>query len=153
MQVRGARYPRLLIWVVTASLIAIVDRTGGELRRHCTPLKGGWFLSSLKRPSRLQQSLLCFESANLVEHETGLLAVTVFGMALANAKLASIAEMRRFKEYVTVLFVSGVFVVLTATLTVDVLYAIDWRLIGFVLAMLVFGPPHFDICEHHWIRD
>ena len=49
--------------------------------------------------------------------------------------------MRRFKEYVTVLFVSGVFVILTATLTPDVLYAVDWALICFVLSILFLVRP------------
>ena len=137
---QGRTISEIALWVATASVLAV----GIGLAVSYVVIvsfKRGLVPEFLKAPITFTAILLCFETANLIEHETGLLAVTVFGMALANAKLASIAELRRFKEYVTVLFVSSVFVVLTATLTVDVLYAVDWGLIGFVAAMLLLVRP------------
>ena len=43
----------------------------------------------------------------------GLVAVTAFGMTLANSRLAGLNELRKFKEDIAVLLVSGVFVVRT----------------------------------------
>jgi len=67
--------------------------------------------------------------------ETGLLAVTALGMTMANTKYASMVEMRRFKETIAIILVSGVFVILTATLTGDILKQMlgDWKIWAFVL--------------------
>ncbi len=101
----------------------------------------GWIPEYLKAPVVLAAVLACFVLANSVAHETGLLAVTVFGMTIANARLASIDEMRRFKETIVIVLVSGVFVILTATLTPQSIAALDWRVGLFVLAMLFLVRP------------
>ena len=95
----------------------------------------------LKAPILLGAVLACFVTANAIVHETGLLAVTTFGMTIANARLASIEEVRRFKETIAVVLVSGVFVTLTATLTPETIAAFDWRAVSFVLAMMFLVRP------------
>ncbi len=95
----------------------------------------------LKPPVLLALVLVCFEIANQLQHEAGLVAVTVMGVTIANARIASINELRHFKENVTVLLVSGVFVILTANLTWDTLRAIDGRMVLFILAMLFVVRP------------
>lgn len=96
----------------------------------------------LKAPVVLVWVLFIYVMANEMAEETGLLAVTALGMAMANSKFASLVEMRRFKENIAVLLVSGIFVVLTATLTPEVLKSMfNWRIIGFVLAMMFIVRP------------
>ncbi len=95
----------------------------------------------LKPPVLLAVVLVCFEVANQLQHEAGLLSVTVMGVTLANARIASINQLRHFKENITVLLVSGVFVMLTANLTWDVLAAIDMRMMMFIVAMLFVVRP------------
>jgi len=95
----------------------------------------------LKPPVLLALVLVCFELANQLQHEAGLVAVTVMGVTIANARIASINELRHFKENVTVLLVSGVFVILTANLTWETLRAIDGRMVLFILAMLFVVRP------------
>lgn len=95
----------------------------------------------LKAPAILCAVLTCFECANLVQEETGLLAVTVLGVTLANSRLASIHEMRRFKENITILLVSAIFVVLSASLPRDVLLSADWRMAAFVGVVLFLVRP------------
>ncbi|MBL4870224.1 MAG: cation:proton antiporter, partial [Robiginitomaculum sp.] len=70
----------------------------------------------LKAPVVLVWVLAIYVLANEVAEETGLLAVTGLGIAMANSKFAAMVEMRRFKENIAILLVSGIFVVLTATL-------------------------------------
>jgi hypothetical protein len=81
--------------------------------------------------------------ANTLAEETGLLAVTALGMTMANTKYASMVEMRRFKENIAIILVSGIFVILTATLTPEILTAFvtDWKVIAFVLGMMLFVRP------------
>jgi len=97
----------------------------------------------LKAPVVLAWVLLIYVLANNLADETGLLAVTALGMTMANTKFASMVEMRRFKENIAIILVSGVFVILTATLTPGVLktFVTDWRIIAFVLAMMFIVRP------------
>ena len=95
----------------------------------------------LKAPVVLIWVLFIYVMANEVAEETGLVAVTAMGVAMANTKFAAMQEMRRFKENIAVLLVSGIFVVLTATLTLDVLKSFDLRVLGFVLAMMFIVRP------------
>jgi NhaP-type Na+/H+ or K+/H+ antiporter len=97
----------------------------------------------LKAPIVLAWVLLIYVLANTLAEETGLLAVTALGMTMANTKYASMVEMRRFKENIAIILVSGIFVILTATLTPEILTAFvtDWKVIAFVLGMMLFVRP------------
>ncbi len=95
----------------------------------------------LKAPVVLVWVLFIYVMANEVAEETGLVAVTALGVAMANTKFAAMQEMRRFKENIAVLLVSGIFIVLTATLTLDVLKSFDVKVFGFVLAMMFIVRP------------
>lgn len=95
----------------------------------------------LKAPIVLAAVVTCYVAADSIAHETGLLAVTAFGMTIANARLASIEEMRRFKETIATVLVSGVFVILTASLTPEAVLALDWRAAAFVALMLLVVRP------------
>lgn len=97
----------------------------------------------LKAPVVLAWVLAIYVLANNLADETGLLAVTALGMTMANTKFASMVEMRRFKENIAIILVSGIFVILTATLTPDVLKAFltEWRVLAFVLAMMLLVRP------------
>ena len=61
----------------------------------------------------------------------------VFGVALGNANLPSIEELRRFKENITVALVSVLFIVLTADLDPALLRALDWHG-ALLIAMVIF---------------
>ena len=104
----------------------------------------------LKAPVVLIWVLFIYVMANVAAEETGLVAVTALGIAMANSKFASMVEMRRFKENIAVLLVSGIFVVLTATLTPEVLKSFDWRVLGFVLAMMFIVRPVAVVVSTIW---
>ena len=97
----------------------------------------------LKAPMVLAWVLVIYVLANTIADETGLLAVTALGMTMANTKFASMVEMRRFKENIAIILVSGVFVILTATLTPQILKAFvtDPGVVLFVLAMMFLVRP------------
>lgn len=78
---------------------------------------------------------------NLIKQESGLLAVTVLGMTLASRDIAGLNEIKRFKETVTLLMVSGVFILLTADLEPSLLLKIDLRGAAFILAILLICRP------------
>jgi NhaP-type Na+/H+ or K+/H+ antiporter len=92
----------------------------------------------LKAPVTLAFVLLCYAMANLAQREAGLLATTLLGMTLGNMQLRSIEELRRLKEYVSILLVSGIFVILTANLDPHILTRLDWRSAA-LIALVVFA--------------
>ena len=95
----------------------------------------------LKAPVLLVSVIGAFVLSNLIESETGLLAVTVMGITLANMGLQSVRDVRPFKENISVLLVSGVFVILSASLNFDVLRRFEWRFLAFVAALLFIVRP------------
>ena len=62
----------------------------------------GWTPEYLKAPDP-GLDRLCYAVAELIEKEIGLVAVTAYGMTLANSKLAGLTELQKFKEDIAVL--------------------------------------------------
>src|SRR5699024_9733790 len=68
---------------------------------------------------------------------TGLLSVTAMGLTLANMGISSVADMRHFKENISILLISAIFIMLTASLQVETLLQIfSPNIIGYVLLMM-----------------
>lgn len=102
----------------------------------------GWTPEYLKAPLILASIVLCYALAELVEKEIGLVAVTAYGMTLANSKLAGLTELQKFKEDIAVLLVSGVFVMLTADLTPEIIgRALNFNTFAFLFCMLFLVRP------------
>ncbi|MGP4059253.1 cation:proton antiporter [Halobacillus litoralis] len=102
----------------------------------------GYVPEFLKSPVVFAVVIACFTVADEIMHETGLLSVTAMGMTLANMHISSIADMRHFKENISLLLISTIFVMLTASLTVETLVEIfNFQIIGFVALMLFIVRP------------
>ncbi len=131
--------------IVKLAFVAILGGVVGIISGYglAWSFRRGHIPEYLKAPVVLAWVLVIYVLANTMAEETGLLAVTALGMTMANTKFASMVEMRRFKENIAIILVSGVFVILTATLTPDVLktFVTDWRIIAFVLAMMIVVRP------------
>lgn len=95
----------------------------------------------LKAPVLLVAVIAAFAATNLILEEAGLLTVTVMGIVLANTRLRSLEELRRFKEVVSVILVSGLFIILTATTSLGDLTAIGPRDFLFLAALLFVIRP------------
>ncbi|RLL42829.1 sodium:proton antiporter [Oceanobacillus piezotolerans] len=108
----------------------------------------GWMFETghvpefLKSPFVVVVVIFCFTLADTVMHETGLLAVTAMGITLANMGISSISDMRHFKENISVLLISTIFIMLTASLEVETLLEIfSPNIIGYVLLMMFLVRP------------
>lgn len=101
----------------------------------------GWVPEYLKGPCMLAVVLATYALGNMLLEEAGLLTVTVLGIALGNANLPSIEEMRRFKENITIVLVSMLFVVLTADLDPELLRQLDWRGAALIAAVIFIVRP------------
>ena len=137
---RGSTLQDVGLWLLLASVFAVA--LGLALAFAIGWLfPRGYVPEYLKAPVVLVAVLLVFVASNAVADETGLLAVTVMGMALGNMRLSSLPEMRRFKENVTILLVSGVFIILSATLDLEALRRFEWRFVIFLAALLFLVRP------------
>ncbi|MBR9834691.1 MAG: sodium:proton antiporter [Alphaproteobacteria bacterium] len=102
----------------------------------------GWTPEYLKAPLIFGSIILCYALAEVIEKEIGLVAVTAYGMTLANSRLAGLTELQKFKEDIAVLLVSGVFVMLTADLTpATINRALNWNTLLYLTCMLFLVRP------------
>lgn len=105
----------------------------------------GVFPEYLKSPIIIAFVLLCFTLAEVVMHETGMLAVTVMGLTIGRTKhyVSSIGhDVSHFVENISVLLTSTIFILLTASLSRETIAEMfTWPIIGFVLVMLFIVRP------------
>ncbi|MBP8292144.1 MAG: cation:proton antiporter, partial [Caldilineaceae bacterium] len=79
--------------------------------------------------------------SNTLAHESGLTAVTVMGIFLANTNPHKLHELLYFKEKLSVLLISTLFILLAATITVADMQLLDWRAFALVsIVMFVLRP-------------
>ncbi len=83
-----------------------------------------------------------FVLADIFAHESGLLAVVIMGMVMGNKQLPNIKELLYFKESLSVLLVSILFILLAANIEIEELELIfNWNsLILFGVVILVVRP-------------
>ncbi len=83
----------------------------------------------LQNAAVLSIVLLVYVIANGLQHEAGLIAVTIIGVILANQRQVSVHHIVEFKENLRVLLISTLFIVLAARLQLDraqLLEGTDW---------------------------
>lgn len=115
---------------------------GGVAVGLLSALRRGWVPEYLKAPLVVAAVLMVFGLNNLVLAESGLLATTLFGIVIGNARnVGGLEPVRRFNEYLTLLLVSGVFILLTASLDPAILADLDWRAAAFLAAVLLVVRP------------
>ena len=101
-------------------------------------LRAMWVPDSLENAATLLLVFACFALADSVESEAGLLAVTVMGIWLANMPGVRVERILEFKETLSLLLISGLFVLLAARLDFDRMLAIGWGGQLAVLAAIQF---------------
>ncbi|MFT8715487.1 cation:proton antiporter [Gluconobacter potus] len=95
----------------------------------------------LKTPMLISMALVIFSLCNLEMGGAGLMAVTIFGMALANLQIPGVTELRRMKESLVVLVVSVLFIMLTADLHRDVLARLSIPIFALTVVVLFVVRP------------
>lgn len=103
-------------------------------KRHLVP----WYLRNVVTLGVL---LVAFTASNTLAHEAGLLAVTVMGVMLANTGDLDMDDVLDFKESLTVLLVSLLFIVLAARLDLASFQALGWGFPLFLFAVLFVARP------------
>ena len=130
---------------------AVLDIARGLVVASVLGIASGWAISEsfrrawvpeyMKVPVLFTLLLGVFALSDTVLHESGLLAVTVMGIWIANADLPSYTELRRFKEHATILLVSGVFILLAANMKFEALALLNWQAAVFVAVVILLVRP------------
>lgn len=93
-----------------------------------------------------------FALSNELASESGLIAVTVMGVAIANQKIAVVKHIAEFKENLRVVLVSVLFIVLAARVDLDQLRSIGWEVALFVGLLIFVVRPLSVIASTAWTR-
>ena len=90
----------------------------------------------------LSTVLLVFVESELFAHESGLLAVVVMGMVMGNIKLLNIKELLYFKESLSVLLISILFILLSANVNIEDLLLLEtWNTLWLFLCVVFIVRP------------
>ena len=104
-------------------------------------LRHQWLPAYLHNLATLSVVLGIFTLANTIQHESGLLTVTVMGIWLANMKEVDTEDILNFKESLSLLFISGLFIILAARLNPEQFLSLGWPALGVFLAMQFIARP------------
>ncbi len=85
--------------------------------------------------------IAAFAASNTLLHESGLLTVTIMGIWLTNMKDVHIRDILNFKETLTVILVSSLFIVLAARVDFGNLLQLGWGAIAVLLVMQFVARP------------
>ena len=101
-----------------------------------------WVPHYLLNVVSLSTVLLVFVASEIFAHESGLLAVVVMGMVLGNSKLKNLKEILYFKESLSILLISILFILLAANMDISELMLLyRWEtLLLFALVVFVVRP-------------
>jgi NhaP-type Na+/H+ or K+/H+ antiporter len=122
------------------SLVGAVAGTVGALTLAFL-LRRQWLPEYLQSFGSLALVLLTFTLSNEIAHESGLLAVTVMGMILANLRGLAIEEILSFKEHLSTLLISALFILLAARLTWPLPPGALWSGVAILLVAQFLARP------------
>jgi len=100
-------------------------------------LRRYWIPDYLSKIITLALVFVIFALANTLQAESGLLAVTVMGLWVGNSKSELVEEILDFKENLSLLFISGLFIILAARVDLEALASLGWP------AVIVFAVVQF----------
>ena len=137
--VTGSGEEGVLIFLKMAVLATALGIIGAFLLAQL--IKKNWVPDYLRNVFTLAFILLLFAFSNAVEHESGLLTITILGVALANWKDFPKDHILEFKESLTVLLVSTLFIVLSARVDLGALIGVGFSGLALLLVAMFVARP------------
>ncbi len=122
----------MMVGLVIGTIIAFIFQL--LLARHL-------IADHLQSPFALMLVVGSFAASNLIHHESGLVTVTVMGLVIANQHKVSVQHILTFKENLSVLLISSLFILLAARLDLSSVRALGWRGVWFVVFMILVVRP------------
>jgi len=140
----GTAQPAPAHTVLLLGRFLLVGAAAGALAGYAL----AWLLKTRAMPDylinvvSLATLFAAFTLSNAVTDESGLLAAVVMGVVLANLRVPNIGALLSFKEDLSVLFVSMLFVVLAANLQLASFAAeLTWRGLALLLVLVLVTRP------------
>jgi len=100
-----------------------------------------WMPHYLRNPAMLCFMLGVYALSNQLQHESGLLTVTVMGMILANRHHLDMESIHEFKETLSVLLISALFILLAARLDLTQIADLGWSVVALMLVIILIARP------------
>jgi len=132
----------LIKLVVIGTLIGVAAgyATAAVLRRY-------WVPDYLVNVLTLITVVAAFAISESLQHESGLLAVTIMGVWLANAKGLHIDEILHFKEDLSVLLISVLFILLASRLDLSLIPQYGFQILALLfIAQFLIRPLNAFVC-------
>jgi len=104
-------------------------------------LRNNWIPHYLVNTAVLTLMLGAFESSNMIAHESGLLTVTIMGIWLANMKRVEVDDILEFKETLSVLLISGLFILLASRIELSAMLNLGWGSVVVLLVIMFVARP------------
>ncbi|WP_101759519.1 sodium:proton antiporter [Oceanicoccus sp. KOV_DT_Chl] len=95
----------------------------------------------LQNLATLSLVLIAFTATNAIQHESGLITVTVMGMWLANKQDVQIHSILNFKENLTLLLISMLFILLAARIDLQQLATLFWPALALLFVLQFIARP------------
>ena len=100
-----------------------------------------WLPDYLQNPATLMALCAMFACSNQFQEDSGLVTVTFMGILLANQDRVAVKHIIDFKENLTVLLISGLFVVLAARMSFSDFESVGWGTLVFLTLLIVVVRP------------
>ncbi len=135
-----------LAWGMTFLTFAEIVLIGGSIGAAAAYLFGLVLRNRLvpeflQNVATLSVILASFVLANSLQHESGLVTVTVLGMWLGNMRGVELDDILHFKESLSILLISLLFLMLTARLDVSALMDLGWGAVWVFVVLQFVGRP------------
>lgn len=102
----------------------------------------------LQNISTLTAVVFIYMISEQIQHESGLLATTIMGVWLANMKDVWIEEIINFKESLSILLISSLFLILAARLDINLIPQLGWKVLIFLaIAQFIIRPISVWVCS------
>ena len=104
-------------------------------------LKGYLIPDHMQASVTLAAIVAAFVVSDLVRPESGLLAATLMGIALANQPFVAVDRIVAFKETLRDLLIAGLFIMLAARLEIEDVLSVGWAEILFLSVIVLLARP------------
>lgn len=104
-------------------------------------IKRFWIPDFLQETVTLSLVVGAFVCSNFFQHESGLFATTLMGIAMANQKQVTVKRILEFKENLSVLIISFLFIILSARLDLTVFKNLSYTSLLFLLVLILIARP------------
>ncbi len=104
-------------------------------------LRNHWLPEYLRNMATLMLVFGVFALSNTLQHESGLLSITVMGIWLTNMRGVRVDEILNFKESLSVLLISALFIILAARIEFAQIQELGWAALGVLLVMQFVARP------------